>query len=161
MRWNVAEFHVVRFSASDARSSRIALKDELVGKLVFEILARELENITAAAIGKPIEELEADDHDEVQDSFGIRKVKRKVEEKKMYKPLESIFQHVANFQDSSSTRLKHSFESTDSTVLKSDSNAWGFPKGSPDFGMFECSSSTLIASDENVFSGVKLGVSAK
>jgi Fungal protein kinase len=32
------------------------------------------------------------------------------------------------------------------TVLKSDSSTWGFPKGSPDFGLFECSSSTAIAS---------------
>jgi hypothetical protein len=88
---------------SDARSSRIALKDELVGKLVFDdarvfkrlalghissqfvascaqafatdqdlLDARlELDKITAAAIGKPIEELEADD--EVHDSFGIRR----------------------------------------------------------------------------------------
>jgi hypothetical protein len=102
---------------SDARSSRIALKDELVGKLVFDdprvfnCLAldrvspqfvakcaqalktdqdlldarRELDKITAAAIGKPVEDLEADD--EVDDSWGIRKVKKKVEEKKMYKPL--------------------------------------------------------------------------
>lgn len=102
---------------SDARSSRIALKDELVGKLVFDdprvfkhldldrissqfvatcaqafttdqdlLDARhELEKITAAAIGRPVEELEADD--EVHDSFGIRKVKKKVEGEKMYKPL--------------------------------------------------------------------------
>jgi hypothetical protein len=102
---------------SDARSSRIALKDELVGKLVFDdprvfkrlaldrvspqLVAhcaqafttdqdlldarRELDKITAAAIGRPVEELEADD--EVHDSFGIKKVKKKVEEKKMYKPL--------------------------------------------------------------------------
>ena len=46
---------------------------------------RELDKITAAAIGKPVEELEADD--EVHDSFGIRRVKKKVEEKKMYNPL--------------------------------------------------------------------------
>jgi len=102
---------------SDARSSRIALKDELVGKLVFDDpgvfkrlaldrvspqfvascaqafttdqdlldARRELDNITAAAIGKPVEELEADD--EVPDSSGIRKVEKKAEEKKMYKPL--------------------------------------------------------------------------
>ena len=102
---------------SDARSSRIALKDELASKLVFddpgvfERLAldrvspqfvancaksfttnqdlfdarRELDKITAAAISKPVEELEADD--DVRDSFGIREVKKKVEEKKMYKPL--------------------------------------------------------------------------
>jgi hypothetical protein len=102
---------------SDARYSRIALKDELVGKLVFDdprvfkrlyldrvssqfvakcarafttdqdLLGarRELDKITAAAIGRPIEELEADD--EIHDSFGTRKVKKKVEEKKMYKPL--------------------------------------------------------------------------
>lgn len=97
---------------SDARSSRITLKDELVGKLVFDdprvfkhldldrissqfvatcaqaflLDARhELEKITAAAIGRPVEELEADD--EVHDSFGIRKVKKKVEGEKMYKPL--------------------------------------------------------------------------
>jgi hypothetical protein len=101
---------------SDARSSRIALRDELVGKLVFDddrVFKRlaldrlspefvkkcahafetdqdlldaklELEKVVAAAIGKPIEELEADE--DIQDSFGIRKVK-KVEEKKMYKPL--------------------------------------------------------------------------
>ena len=31
------------------------------------------------------------------------------------------------------------------TVLKSDSSTWGFPKGSPDFILFECSSSTAIA----------------
>ena len=102
---------------SDARSSRIALKDEIVGKLVFDDpgvfkrlaldrispqfvaqcaqsfttdqdllnARRELDKITVAAIGKPVEELEADD--EVHDSFGISKVKKKVEEKKMYKPL--------------------------------------------------------------------------
>ena len=102
---------------SDARSSRIALKDELVGKLVFDdprvfkrlaldrispqFVAscaqvfttdqnlldsrRELEKITAAAKGRPVEELEADD--EVHDSFGIPKVKKKVGGKKMYKPL--------------------------------------------------------------------------
>ena len=102
---------------SDARSSRIALKDELAGKLVFDDpgvfkrlalervspqfvancvqsfttnqnlldARRELDKITAAAIGKPVEELEADD--DVHDFFGIRKVKKKVEEKKMYKPL--------------------------------------------------------------------------
>jgi hypothetical protein len=98
---------------SDARSSRIALKDELVGKLVFDdprvfkrlaldrvsqfvancfttdqdlLDARhKLDKITAAAIGRSVEELEADD--KVHDSFGIRKVKKKVEERKMYKPL--------------------------------------------------------------------------
>ena len=102
---------------SDARSSRIALRDELVGKLVFDDdrvfkrlaldrlspefvekcahafetdqdlldAKRELEKVVAAAIGKPIEELEADE--DIQDSFGIRKVKKKVEAKKMYKPL--------------------------------------------------------------------------
>jgi len=102
---------------SDARSSCIALRDELVGKLVFDDdrvfkrlaldrlspefvekcahafetdqdlldAKRDLEKVVAAAIGKPIEELEADE--DIQDSFGIRKVKKKVEEKKMYKPL--------------------------------------------------------------------------
>ena len=102
---------------SDARSSRIALKDELASKLVFddpgafERLAldrvspqfvancaksfttnqdlfdarRELDKITAAAISKPVEELEADD--DVHNSFRIREVKKNVEEKKMYKPL--------------------------------------------------------------------------
>jgi hypothetical protein len=91
----------LRVFDSDARSSCIALKDELVGKLmfddpgVFKCLAldrispqfvaqcaesfttdqdlldarRELDNITAAAIGKPVEELEADD--KVHDSIGI------------------------------------------------------------------------------------------
>ena len=33
------------------------------------------------------------------------------------------------------------------TILKSDSSSWGFPKGSPDFNLFECSSSTAIASN--------------
>jgi hypothetical protein len=41
---------------------------------------RELEQITAAAIGKPVEELEA--HDFVHDPLGIRKVK-KIEKKKV------------------------------------------------------------------------------
>ena len=45
----------------------------------------ELDKITVAAIGKHVEELEADD--EIRDSFGISKVRKKVEEKKMYKPL--------------------------------------------------------------------------
>ena len=45
----------------------------------------ELDKITAAAIVKPVEELESDD--DGYDSFGIRQVKKKVEEKKMYKPL--------------------------------------------------------------------------
>jgi hypothetical protein len=104
---------------SDARSSRIALKDELVGKLVFDDprvfkrlaldrvssqfvadcaqaittdlhlfeARRELEKLIAAAVGKPIDELEG--YDEIHDSFGMRKVKKKVEEKKMYKPLVS------------------------------------------------------------------------
>ena len=40
---------------------------------------RELDKIIAAAIGRPVEELEADD--EINNSFGIRKVKKKVEEK--------------------------------------------------------------------------------
>ena len=53
---------------------------------------------------------------------------------------------MENFQDSFNTLPKHSFEPTDLTVLKSDSSTWGFPKGSPDSGMFECSSSTEIAS---------------
>ena len=44
----------------------------------------EHDKITAAAIGKSVEELEADD--DGYDSFGIRKVKV-VEEKKIYKPL--------------------------------------------------------------------------
>jgi hypothetical protein len=88
---------------SDARSSRIALKDELVGKLVFDDprvfkrlavdrispqfvancvqafttnqdlvdARRELDKITAAAIGKPFEELETDD--EVEDSLTKKK----------------------------------------------------------------------------------------
>jgi hypothetical protein len=55
---------------------------------------------------------------------------------------------VENFQDSSGTSPKYSFESADSTVLISDSSTWGFPKGSPDFGIFECSSSTLTASGQ-------------
>ena len=102
---------------SDARSSRIALEDELVGKLVFDDprvfkrlaldrvspqfvancaqsfttdrdlldARRELDKITTATIGRPVEELEADD--EVHDFFGIRKVKNNVDEKKMCKPL--------------------------------------------------------------------------
>jgi hypothetical protein len=41
---------------------------------------RELDKITAAAIGKPVEELEADD--EVHDSLGIRKVEKKLTKKK-------------------------------------------------------------------------------
>ena len=101
---------------SDARSSHIALKDELVGKLVFDdprvfkrldldrvsyqfvancarafttdqdLLGarRELDKISAAAIRRSVEELEADD--EIHDSFGIRKVKKKVEEKKCINP---------------------------------------------------------------------------
>ncbi|KAF8147890.1 hypothetical protein B0H34DRAFT_834054 [Crassisporium funariophilum] len=135
---------------SVARSSRIALKDELAGKLVFDDARafatdqdllnarRELDKITAAAIGNPIEEMEADD--EIHESFGIRTVNKR-EEKKMYKPLSSIFQHVEKFLDASGT-----FESTDSMALKSDSSTWGFPKGSPDFGIFECLSLTTIAS---------------
>jgi hypothetical protein len=53
---------------------------------------------------------------------------------------------VKNFQDSSDSLPKHSFESTDLTVLKSDLSTWEFPKGKPDFSLFECSSSTAIAS---------------
>jgi hypothetical protein len=41
------------------------------------------------------------------------------------------------FQDSSSTQSRHSFQSTDTTVLKSDASTWGFPKGSPDFVIFD------------------------
>jgi hypothetical protein len=119
-------FVSLEFPDSDARSSRIALKDDLVGKLVFDDLVgklvfddpqvfkrlaldcvspqfiadcaqafttdqdlldarRELDKIIAAAIGRPVEELETDD--EVHESFVIRKVKKKIEGKKMYKPL--------------------------------------------------------------------------
>ncbi|KAF8816214.1 hypothetical protein BYT27DRAFT_7333558 [Phlegmacium glaucopus] len=164
------------FPDSDTRSSRTVLKDKLVGKLVFDdprvfkrlaldqvspqfvancaqafttdqdlLDARcELDRITAVATHKPVEELESDD--EVHDSTGYRKVKKRFDEKKMYKPLRSLFQHVENFQDSSGTLPKHSFKSTDTKVLKLDSNTWGFPRGRPDFGMFECLSSTAIAS---------------
>ena len=102
--------HPARQTFSD--TDFLALKDELVGKLVFDDprvfkrlaldrvspqfvancahsfttdqdlldARRELDKITAAAIDRPVEELEADD--EVHDSFGIRKVKKNVDEKK-------------------------------------------------------------------------------
>jgi hypothetical protein len=100
---------------SDARSSRVAIKGELVGKLVSDdprvfkrlgldrispqfvtscaeafitnqqlLSARgKLEKITATATSKSMQELEA----EVTDSLGVQKFKKKVDEKKMYKPL--------------------------------------------------------------------------
>jgi hypothetical protein len=102
---------------SGARSSRMAIKDELVGKLVFDDprvfqrlaldrvspdfvdkcvqalqtdqklldAKRELQKITSTAAGKSPEELE--EEEDVEDTVGKRTVKKKVEEKKMYKPL--------------------------------------------------------------------------
>jgi len=50
---------------------------------------RELDKITVAAIGKPVEELEADD--EVHDSSGIR---RRLKKKKGINPWYVIDQHI-------------------------------------------------------------------
>lgn len=105
---------------SGVRSSRLAIKDELAGKLVFDdprvfnrlgvnqiptqmiencslafqndpnltAARQELEAIVTSAVAKPIEVLEAED--DVHDSYGTTKVKKKVEEKKMYSPLVSF-----------------------------------------------------------------------
>jgi hypothetical protein len=100
---------------------------------------RELDTITAAAI---VEELEADD--EVHDFFGIRRVKKKVEDKEMCKPL--VRYRSSHFFTIIRNRGPYFNTSFESTVLESDSSTWEFPKGSPDFGMFECLSSTAIAS---------------
>ncbi|KAF8191385.1 hypothetical protein BJ912DRAFT_925336 [Pholiota molesta] len=135
---------------SDARSSRVTIKDELVGKLVFDdprvfkclgldrispqfvtscteafitnqqlLSARgELEKITTTATGKSIQELEA----EVTDSLGVQKFKKKLTKKRCINLC---------------TQSRDSFQSTDTTVLKSDASTWGFPKGSPDFVIFD------------------------
>ncbi|KDR76948.1 hypothetical protein GALMADRAFT_246089 [Galerina marginata CBS 339.88] len=146
---------------SGVRSSRLAIIDELAGRLLFDdprvfdrlgvnkILQELVENCSVAFQTDPNlvaakQEIEAivasatskpieilEAEDDVHDSYGTKRVNNK--ERKMYGPMTTIFQHVENFTPN--TRPSNSFQSTDSAVLKHDQSTWGFPKGSPDFSM--------------------------
>ncbi|KAF9481330.1 hypothetical protein BDN70DRAFT_992011 [Pholiota conissans] len=154
----------------DPRTSRIALVDELAGKLIFDDprvfkrlaldripselvkacakafkknkrlrnARRELEEATAFNSSKTLEELAVREEEGQGGYWMFPKFKKRYHESLMDDPLETIFQFIESFQNSSP---KQSFRSRYTSRFKPDASVWDIPTTTPNYVLFERSPS--------------------